>query len=89
LAGARRFRVAMTEFMATVDDPEMTSQELRAILVFALSHGTPQQIQRAYERLMALEPSGPGEFSLLVSEHNERTRRLRELCRDLQIEVLE
>lgn len=93
LAGARwlhevgRSRVAMSEFMAAVDDPGMTSHELRAILVFSLSYGTPRQVNRVYQRLLTLDPSTPAEFSLLVTERNHRVERLRHLCRELRIPV--
>lgn len=94
LAGARllaevgRSRVAMSEFIDALDDPGMTANELRALLVFSLTYGTPRQMHRVHERLLAVDPSTPGEFSLLVTERDQRVERLRTLCRDLRIPVL-
>jgi len=85
LAKIGRFRVAMSEFMLLLDEPSMTSQELRAILVFSLGYGTPEQVNRVHEHLLALDPATPGEFSLLVAERNQRVLRLRNLCRELGI----
>lgn len=86
---SRRFRLAMTEFMAAVDDPRVTNQELRGIVVFSLEYGTPRQVRHAYERLLTVEPALPAEFSLLVAEHESRVQRLRKLCRELGVPVLD
>jgi len=88
LADAQRFRVAMNEFMTSIDDPAMTARELRAILLFSLSYGTPRQVNRVYERLLALDPTTPTEFSLVVAERNLRIERLRKVCRELRIPVV-
>lgn len=87
LAESKRYRTAMDEFMTAVEDPGMTPHELRAILVFSLSYGTPRQVNRAAARLLALDPQTPPELSLLVRERSARVERLRKLCSELGVPV--
>lgn len=87
LAGGMLFRVAMSEFIALLEDPEMTTDNLRAILVFSLQYGTPTQVAAVHRRLLQLDPQTPEEFSLLVAEREDRVRRLRRLCENLGVPV--
>lgn len=89
LAQVGRSRVAMREFLSTIADPGMTPHELRAILVFALSYGTPREVNLVHEHLLTLDPTTPEDFSLLVAERNDRVERLRRLCRELNIPTTE
>jgi len=81
------FRVAMSELALLIDDPAMSTNDLRSILVFALGYGTPAQVDAIYRRLLELDPATPEEFSLLVSERDQEVRRLRRLCEELGVEV--
>jgi protein O-mannosyl-transferase len=86
LAKRQLFRVAMTELTQLAGDPRMTADNLRAILVFALDYGAPDEVDAIYRRVLELDPVTPEAFSLLVSERAERVQRLRSLCRELGIE---